>query len=58
MTGILKFCIEKGVLLDKESFDFLSGFEEETAKDIIDKFILLKEKVINRNSIFKNVDKI
>jgi DNA polymerase II small subunit len=58
MTGILKFCIEKGVLLDKESFDFLSGFEEATAKDIIDKFILLKEKVINRNSIFKNVDKI
>jgi DNA polymerase II small subunit len=58
MGGILKFCIEKGVLLDKESFDFLSGFEEETAKDIIDKFVLLKEKVINRNSIFKNVEKI
>jgi DNA polymerase II small subunit len=58
MNNILKFCIEKGVLLDKATFDFFSQFDETIAKDIIEKFSVLKEKVINKNSLSKNFDKI
>lgn len=58
MGGILKFCIEKGILLDKDGLDFFSQLDEETAKEIIEKFVILREKVITKNSIFKNVDKI
>jgi len=58
MNNILKFCIEKGVLLDKDTFNFFSQFDEGTAKEIIEKFSLLREKVINKNSLSKNIDKI
>lgn len=58
MNNILKFCIEKGVLLDKDTLDFFGQFDEGTARDIIEKFSLLKEKVINKTSLTKNIDKI
>ncbi|MEM4230642.1 MAG: metallophosphoesterase [Candidatus Pacearchaeota archaeon] len=58
MNNILKFCIEKGILLDKESFDFFSQFDEDTIKDIIEKFSVLKERVINKSSLSKNINKI
>jgi len=58
MSNILKFCIEKGILLDKETHDFFSQFDDNTVKDIIDKFALLKERVINKTSLSKNLGKI
>jgi len=58
MNSLLKFCIEKGVLLDKDGLEFFSQFDEQTAREIIEKFVVLREKVITKNAIFKNVDKI
>ncbi len=57
-SEILKFCLGKGVLLDKETLHLLSGFDAETAKDIIEKITCLKEKMITRAFFSKNAEKI
>jgi len=55
---ILKFCMEKGLLLDKEALNLFSDFDNETAKKIIDKISSLKERVITKSFLTKNVGKI
>ncbi|MFH1711484.1 MAG: hypothetical protein ABH840_04190 [Nanoarchaeota archaeon] len=55
-TEILKFCMAKGILLDREVGEVLSEFSEETAKEIIEKVSMLKGKIINRNFFCKNAD--
>ncbi len=55
---ILKLGLEKGILLDKETLNFLSEFDLETAKDFIEKIANLKERVITKSVISRNVNKI
>jgi len=40
---ILQFCLKRGILLDKGMFSVLENFEEDTAKQIIERFSNLKE---------------
>ncbi|MBU4086109.1 MAG: metallophosphoesterase [Nanoarchaeota archaeon] len=54
-TEILKFCISRGILLDKEVGEVLSEFSEDTAKEIIEKVIFLKGKILNKNFVCENV---
>ena len=56
--NLLKFCIEKGVLLDKETSNLLSEFDDDTVKEIIDKVSLLREKIITKSFFYKNAEKI
>jgi len=51
---ILKFCIEKGLLLDKEVYDILSNFEEKEARDIIERISFCKDKIINKSFFIQN----
>ena len=55
---ILKFCLSKGILLDRESFNLLSEFDEITAKELIEKVSLMQEKIITKSFFIKNADKI
>jgi len=55
---ILKFSLGKGILLDKETLALLSNFDDNTARDMVEKISLLQEKVITRAFIEKNADKI
>lgn len=55
---ILKFCLEKGLLLDKETFDLLNDFDDKTARDIIEKISGLKERIITKSFITKNADRL
>lgn len=55
---ILRFSLEKGILLDKETLDLLSDFGENTAKQIIDKISRLKERVITKSFFSKNAERI
>ncbi|MEK6820176.1 MAG: metallophosphoesterase, partial [Nanoarchaeota archaeon] len=56
--GILKFCIERGILLDKDSLNLLDEFDENTARNIIEKISCLKEKIITKSFFSDNVEKI
>ena len=55
---ILKFCIERGILLDKDSLNLLDEFDENTARNIIEKISCLKEKIITKSFFSDNVEKI
>jgi len=55
-TEILKFCMAKGILLDREVGEVLSEFSEETAKEIIEKVSMLKGKIINKHFFSENVE--
>jgi len=62
---ILKFCLEKGFLLDKEIFSLFEGFSEnegidsETIKVIIEKFSQkVHQKIITKEVFDKNKEKI
>ena len=55
---LLKFCLGKGILLDKETLDLLSGFEDTAAREIIDKISILREKVITKSFFSRNAEKI
>tara|TARA_Y100000310_G_scaffold31612_1_gene29950 strand:+ start:8526 stop:10244 length:1719 start_codon:yes stop_codon:yes gene_type:complete len=57
---ILKVCMEKGFLLDKEMLDVFSGLDEDSAAKIIEILSNLKieEKVITKNLVSKNFEKI
>ncbi|MDO8517531.1 MAG: DNA polymerase II small subunit [Nanoarchaeota archaeon] len=57
---ILKICMEKGFLLDKEMLNLLSGLDEESAKKLIESIVSLKfeEKVITKTFFSKNLQKI
>lgn len=57
-TNILKLCLEKGMLLDKETCNILSEFNEETVKKLIEKISLLQETVITKAFLSKNAEKI
>lgn len=56
--NIVRFCLEKGILLDKETCGLLSDFDEETVKEIIEKISSLKEKLITKSFFSKNAEKI
>jgi len=57
---ILKICMEKGFLLDKEMLNLLSGLSEDAAKELIEGLVKLKieERVITRTLFSKNLQKI
>lgn len=55
---ILKFSLGKGILLDKETLNFLEGIDENSAKEIIDKISGLKEKIITKSFFTENAEKI
>ena len=55
---ILKFSLEKGILLDRETLDFLGGIDEEAARDIVNKISNLKDKIITKSFFTKNAEKI
>ena len=55
-TEILKFCMAKGILLDREVGEVLSEFSEETAKEIIEKVSMLKGNIINKHFFSENVE--
>ena len=57
---ILKICMEKGFLLDKEMLNLLSGLDEDTAKKLIESIASLKfeERVITKTLFSKNLQKI
>ncbi len=58
--NILKFCMEKGFLLDKEMLGLLSDLDEKTIKQIIDRIASLgvSERVITKNVFSNNFEKI
>ena len=58
--SILKICMEKGFLLDKEMLEIFSEFEEESAKEIIEKIsdLNIGERVITKNLFSKNLSRI
>jgi len=57
---ILKLCLEKGFLLDKEMLNFFSCLNLQIAKELIIKISNLKfqERVITRTSFIKNSDRL
>ncbi|MBU1136537.1 MAG: metallophosphoesterase [Nanoarchaeota archaeon] len=55
---ILKFCLEKGILLDKETGNFLSCFDDDSARKIIDKISSFNEKIITKSFITENAEKL
>ena len=55
-SEILKFCLEKGLLLDKEVGEILSNLNEEVAKEIIEKVSHLKCKMITKSFFVENVN--
>ena len=56
---ILKTCLEKGFLLDKEMLNFFSKIDKETANDIVYFISGLKmqERVVTRGFFMKNSEK-
>lgn len=55
---LIKFCMEKGLLLDKESYSLLGGFGLDIAKTIIEKISFLDQKIITKEFIEKNAFRI
>lgn len=57
---ILKVCMSKGFLLDKEMLGVFSQIEDEDAREIIDKVgaLGLEERMINRDLFCKNIERI
>ena len=55
-SELLKLCLEKGILLDKDACEILSGLKEETVKDIVNKISCLNEKIITKSFFSKNVN--
>jgi len=58
VEDVLKFCMEKGLLIDKETCKLLSELDENTARSVVEKFSNLKEKLITRSFLDKNAEKI
>jgi DNA polymerase II small subunit len=57
---ILKLCMEKGFLLDKEMLELLSSLDEPTARKLIENLegLKIQEKVITKTVFSKNLEKI
>jgi len=57
---ILKICMEKGFLLDKEMLGLLGELDEEIARDLIEslKNLKIEERVITKTVFSKNIEKI
>lgn len=57
---ILKICMEKGFLLDREILSLFSDLEEADARKLVDMLCTLKiqEKVITKSTLTKNIEKI
>jgi DNA polymerase II small subunit len=57
---ILKICLERGFLLDKEMLELFSSLDEESAKSLLEKLkeIKFQERVITKASLSKNYEKI
>lgn len=56
---ILKLCVERGFLLGKEVLNLFDEFNEEEAKEVLDKIKLIcKEKIITKTSFSKNAYKL
>ena len=53
---IIKFCIERGILLDREVGEMLSELSEDAARKIIEKISLSKEKIITKSFFSKNFE--
>jgi len=57
MEDILKFCIERGILLDKEVLDSLKTLDPEIVKEILTK-LDLKKKIITKAFFNNNASKL
>lgn len=57
-SEILKFCMEKGLLLDKDVCEILSSLEDEEAKEVIDRISHLKAKIITKSFFYENANKL
>lgn len=57
---ILKICMSRGFLLDKEMLGFFSGLDKESAEEIVEKLksLDINERVITRALFGKNFEKI
>ncbi len=55
---LIKFCMEKGLLLDKESYSLLEDFGLDIAKSIVEKLQSLNQRIITKSFIEKNAFKI
>lgn len=53
---LLKLCMQKGFLLDKDILDLLLSFEESFSLELINSLynLNIKERVINKNIFFNN----
>lgn len=56
MKEIIKICLEKGILLDKEVFEILSSLNESNINEVINKIAETKEKIITRSFFINNFD--
>jgi len=57
-SEILKFCMEKGLLLDKDVCEILSSLEDKDAKEVIDRISHLKAKIITKSFFYDNALKL
>ncbi len=55
---LIKFCMEKGLLLDKESYSLLEELGSDIAKAIIEKMSFFDQRIITRAFIERNAFKI
>ena len=55
---ILRFCLEKGILLDNDTLEVFDNFDDNSARKIIEKIASLKERVITKSFLTKNVEKL
>ena len=60
MNDILKICMEKGILLDRESFELINNLgDREIVVDFLDKLNqTFKERFITKSVIVRNINKI
>jgi len=57
---IAEFCMEKGILLDREIFDLMQGIEDQASvMDVIEKIThLFQERIITKTFFTQNIEKI
>lgn len=53
-SEILKLCLERGILLDKEVGELLSELSEATVREIIEKISFMKGKIVTRSFFSEN----
>jgi len=56
---ILQFCAKKGLLLDKDSIEFLEQLNKDVARKVLEKIVTIKtSRFISKNFFYQHIDKI